>query len=419
MAGLLGTSYFFAGIKAWKEDGKENSYVYFPYKAKGTVNETIDRFMCNYWGFGKTPYLKTEDGTGLQISKVGAYVSGMFTYDASTEDKEKFKNELRKKLSLDEKQPILLNPILFNKGSVKLSPVFPGVVSGQSVSTMADTLVIGANSAWSLNSNDQTIAELVAEKRSSSTDSSAAMMINVSGEAKLSGEPFRAKITVNVSEVFKYFNSKSDLNVKSPWVNVNSSWADINEDLAKVGAIKFNIKEGRADSNGGMSIINATKDVFEALNKSSVDGTGFFKFPPITKEALPKTGSSSTLSKALPVGLSYRRTSVSQNVKNSASYTVDVSYTGMYTIELAGAMEVSLSANSRHEDYFQDIQHGKAGAISRDSAEQTQQRLALTNQKYDKKVEDLLTKLDNGLVKEASYALRLEHLNNQHRAEFA
>ena len=102
------------------------------------------------------------------------------------------------------------------------------------------------------------------------------------GQAEFVGDPWKAKVTADLSQVWKQVRQRYSASVKIGWFNIGSAeYNSLVQELIRKNIIKFEFEESSLDyEKHGRQIFEAAKEVLESINSSATSGKGFFKFEP-------------------------------------------------------------------------------------------------------------------------------------------
>lgn len=414
MAGVINRPVAAAGLIAFQEKENPLQFIYFPSSVQAVIGETIEDFKCQYYGIGEKPQW-IQTGSSKFINAAGGTVSGKCKFDATNAQKEALKEEIAKVFEIED--PQLVPAILKDTKAV---PVFAKGVAdlgGNSKYTFPEGISVGGSFNFNIDSGNSLFAQIIARQDTGQDTTTPEIGMNISGKLELYGEPFEARIEADLSQVWAYTRDQVNVEANFGWFELGSQFDNIAQDLVKNNIIKITFKQGRADSEFGLQLLESTKKVFEAINAQITSGEGMFRFMPNPDPQVPKDPEKSWMSSLAPftVGLnmSFVRNSFSQSIK----FDQTVSFTGIYTINVHSSMNMGVICNTATQGLFFDLTNNENSCITTKKVDALQKRILKEVIAKETQIQKYMDKLENGIITLATYEALVAQLNTRMLSE--
>ncbi|MCB2380423.1 hypothetical protein LGH70_22715 [Hymenobacter sp. BT635] len=348
-----------AGVVAYQDSEDPNQFYYFPQSINSSLGENLTDFLVTYWGISDSFY-------DLVDGKYQSICGGVMGGKAKIEITEYQTKQIEKKIKNDYniKNPRLLPLFLIN---VKVQPTFAGNVLGINSggdAVFPDTLSIGNEFTFVVGAANTRFASVVAARnRGEGMIVNPQFGINITGEAEFRGEPWTAEIECEISQVWSYARTHISASASFGWFKLGSGeYESIVRDLYRNNIIKSNYKEGSIFTEQyGRQMFEEAKKIFEAINAAALNGTGFFKFEPITD---PEAKSSLVFGLFSGFSVSINASYTSSVFKQKINYKNTFTYTGNFKAKMPIGMALAVACNTSTYSHFQDINDSSEPCIT-------------------------------------------------------
>ncbi len=363
MGAVLNRSVAKDGVLAYQDNAAAEKFHYLPCRIDAIPRETLREFDVTYYGINPKPYYVSFGGT-LQESCVGGGVSGRAVPDITTVQREAILEEINKQFKIPEAN---LTPL--EVANVKVQPVFAQTIASMgegSGSAFPSTLKFGSTFNYNISSGNSLFAEMAGSYvEGSEAKETPTIGVNISGEAELYGDPWKAKISCDLSQVWEYTRTQVSAGISLGWINLGPQSDKISQSLVREGIVKIEYIEGSGGTEFGRQLLESTKVLFEKINAQAASGEGFFKFEPNPAPQEPPKKDESWGAKLLPWTASLNVGYGSNTFSQKISFNEEVSFTGKVLIPVFSSMNLALPCGPDTEQYFNDIQEKKIGCISK------------------------------------------------------
>jgi hypothetical protein len=402
------------GVLAFQDDKDPNMFHYMPSRIDAILGETLRTMKVTYYGISKTPYY-VDTGNQNYQSCVGGVLSGQAIPDITAPQR---KNITK---AISEKYPDVKNlnlvPLMLRE--VEIQPVFAQnlIPSSPTNSTFPKDVQFGNQFNYSVSSGNSLFATMVGGINPG-MDENPDFGINISGETDFYGDPWEAKITCDLSQVWNYTRTKVSAGLQLGWLNVGVDVDAISQELIKNNIIKMEYKEGSGGDKFGMQLLESTRTVFEAISALVTKGEGLFRFEP-NPEPQELPSGDSWGAQLLPWSMSINTAYASNYFNQTNHFEQTVKFTGKVIYKVTASMNLAVTCNSNTADLFLDLQLGKNGCATISKTEGLQARMQAESAAKSKKIAEYFKKLEDGIYTPEQYATLLKILNTINLTESA
>lgn len=412
MAGVINRAVGADGIIAFQDRENPEKFEYFPSSVQSVLGDTMESFLCQYYGIGGKPQW-VQAGNNSYLNLAGGIVQGKVRFDATKKQLEAIKEEISRVYKIDD---AVLTPVILS--DTKAQPVFAqgaAGLGGNSKYGFPDGFSVGESFNFNIDSGNSLFAQLIAARTVGSNNAPASPTIgmNIRGKLQLYGEPFKARLTADLSQVWEYTRTQVDAAARIGWFNFSGSFDKIAQDLQKNSIIKMEFIEGRADSEFGLQLLESTKVVFEAINNQITSGEGMFRFEPNPDPQEPKDPEKSWLAELAPYSVGINTSFASNSFSQSIAFEQEVDFTGIKTIEVSSSMNLGVLCSSTTENMFMDVTRNENGCITAQKAEKLGLRIAKEIAAKEAKIQDYEERLLDGKIDLKTYEALVAMLNNR------
>jgi hypothetical protein len=350
-----------AGVVAYQDSSDADQFYYFPQTVYSSLGDNLSDFLATYWGISDSFYDRV-DGKYQSIS--GAVLGGKAKIDITEGQQKAIEKKIKQvyKVALPRLLPLFLS-------NVKVQPTFAENTLGIGVggdSKFPETLNLGTEFAFTVAAPNIRFASVVAARnRNSGVIVNPQFGINITGEAEFRGEPWTAEIECDLAQVWSYVRTKVSASGSWGWFKIGSAeYENIVRDLYKDQVIRSNYVEGSIYTEQyGRQMFEEAKKVFEMINANAVNGTGFFKFEPITdpqNTLVEKSISGLFGGFSASVNLSYTRAVFTQKIHYKNTFR----YEGNFKAKLVIGMSIAVSCNNSTYSNFIDLNDSQEPCIT-------------------------------------------------------
>ncbi|MBH9576955.1 hypothetical protein [Inhella proteolytica] len=390
-----------AGVIAYQDDTDKNQFHYQPGRIDLALGVNLKAFKAQYWGIGPTHW--AQDSSGAIYSIVGAIVSGSANIDITAKQRTELTAEIKKaygvanpKLLPLSLKNVTVTPVLDSEtlslGKKDVTVVFPSIINFTS------------DFAYSIGTGNSLFAQVVGARQSSNFDiqPNPTFAVNFVGETEFVGDPWTAKISCDLSQVWSQIRSKFSASASLGWFKVGSlNYSKVQQELEKSKACTFDMKEGSLDNEKyGRQVFDMVKKIYEAVNKLAVEGDGFFRFEPNPDAGDPGGGGASA---TWPWSVSVNAGYSSAHFKQTIEYKDTVSYTGRFNYRIPASMVLAVSCNSATKSMFSDLSNASEACITQQKIDTFNARMACEAKAKQPKLLKLEEKLALGEINTAQY----------------
>lgn len=360
MTGRLSKSVAADGVIAYQDREDPRKFHYMPARIDAVLGETIQQFDVQYYGIGgKANWVKAGD-EWLDIS--GGVVTGQFTPDITAIQREAILKEIVEAYKVEDP---FLTPLLLHDSQV--TPVFAKSVQeigGGGSTDWSETFQYGSSLNFSIDSGNSLFPQLLARSTPGEQTVGSDIGINFSGKTQLYGEPWKAKITADLSQVWSYVRDQVDSGVSVGWFNLGTAYDQIAQELVKENIIQIEYIEGTGGEEFGRQLLESTKIVFEAINNQIVAGEGMFRFEPNPDPQDPPKHEGSWGASLLPFQVNVNMSFARNSFKQSISFEQEVSFEGLIEIDVNSSMNLAVLCGSQTSHLYYDATLGVYECIS-------------------------------------------------------
>ncbi len=397
-----------AGVVAYQDDQDAKQFHYWPANIDCVIGETLRDFSVTPWGIGNE-FIEQENLRSI----VGGILAGRAALDISEYQRAQIRSEIARvyefadvKLLPMQLTDVQVQPVV-GANTLKLGP-------GGDVN-FPKTLQLGQSFVYLVGTGESSLfAQFVgAASVGDKIVSNPSFGINVTGSAEFLGDPWRVKVTADLSQVWKYTRKQFSAGINFGWWRISlGDYEQTIIDLAKNSVIKLDFFEGTLDNEKyGRQILEMGRDIYEAINAQAGAGVGFFRFEPNPD---PQSSDNPTSGGAWPflpsINLGYGERSLEKN--QHMHLEREISYHGRVRRTLPVAMTLAVSCNDASKQYFHDLGSPKVPCITQDKVDLMQQRLQDERTEKKKKAEQLYDKFIMGEISEERYLRAMDLLYN-------
>lgn len=389
------------GVIAYQDHEHTKTFHCLPTRIDAIGHETLLNFEVKYYGINKKPYM-IDMGSGHSENAVGGTLSGRANPSYTEEQKSNIINAIEQAYGISE--PNLVPLEIYD---VNVQPVFAKniVEKGTGSNTnFPKALKFGSTFNYSISSGNSLFAEMAGSKRIESEEKeSSDFGINITGFSDFYGDPWKAKISADLSKVWEFVRTEVDANLQLGWLDLGTKITDISQKMLDKSIVKIEYIEGSGGDEFGRQLLESTKTLFEAINNQVTLGEGFFKFAPNPEPLPPNPKDDSWGASLLPwtasVNIGYENQMFQQEIK----FEQEVSFTGKLAIATATSMNLALQCGRNTKEFFFDLQEKEAGCISKQKTDALQKRLLNEAKAKNTELKDLMRDYRSGKITFETY----------------
>jgi hypothetical protein len=381
------------GVIAYQDHVEPSQFHYLPARGDCVLGDTLNNFEVDYWGINAMPYY-VQTGNDL-INSVGGILSGQARLDISATQRTNIVNQIKQDFGIASPSllPLSMTDVkvqpVIAQNAVDLGPdgrvTFPGQKAGES-------LQFGQSFVYNISAFNSLFATLAAGT-SNSPVPRPTFGINVYGTVEFIGEPWKAKITCDLSQVWSYTRTQVSASGGWGWFSFGASYDKIVQDLVKNKIIKIEYEEGQGDPGEGRIFLDMAKKIFEAINQQALNGDGFFKFEPNPNPPPGQSGGGG----GWPWSVSLNGGYTSSSFRQSIQFTEEMTYKGRIHVPMGSSMVLAVGCGDGTSKYFQDLQNTKQPCLTQVKLDGLQTRLKAEADAKRKKALEYLQKLEDGI----------------------
>ena len=395
------------GVLAWQDNQDPKTFHYFPSRIDAELGSTIQEFEVTYYGIGAKPYYQKISPDPTPQSVVGGVLSGLAVPDISEAQRKNITEAITKQYEVE---PNLV-PIMLS--DVKIQPVFAKKLAemGQGSSQeFPSTLQIGSQIAYTVSSGNSLFAEMTAREGADEESASPQFAINLVGTAAFYGDPWKARISCDLSKVWSYTRTKVNVGASIGWFNIGVDVDKITQELISSHLIEIDYIEGSGGEEFGRQMLETTKTLFEAISQKALGGEGLFRFEPNPAPQEPpkddKWGAS-LLPWTCSINTAYQSNFFNQEIK----FDETISFTGKVDVLLASAMSLAVQCGADTVEHFHDLQASRDECVTPEKSQALQDRLSAEVAAKNKKVQEYAARVESGQWTVATFKEMLAWLN--------
>jgi hypothetical protein len=400
MAPKISSGVAIDGVIAYQDDANPSQWHYIPARADLILDDTLVDFEVIYYGLGASPFF-ADPGSGITQSLSGGILAGRARIDITNPQRDALIQELKSARGID--NPSLL-PLRLTDTEVQ--PVISRQLLSKEISNVdfPKEIILGTTFAYNVGSQGELFPSVIAASDNSARPvSRPGFAVNVSGNSEFVGDPWKAIITADLSQVWTYVRTKVNASARYGWFSLGKAEYDsITQGLVKDGIVKLDLKEGSLDTEKfGRQIFEMSKVIFESINKAAISGEGFFRFEP--NPAPQGFGPSSFSSGWWPWSVSVNASYTANSFKQTISFREEISYTGRFRIRIPCSMVLAVGCNSSTQSKFRDLQDPAKPCYTTDKYNGWEQRKAKEFNAKAKKSTEYLRRFEDGEIDFTKY----------------
>ncbi len=379
------------GIAAYQDHSDRQQFHYFPLRGDCILGDTLTDFEVSYWGINSAPYYVDLGGGDIR-SSVGGILAGRARIDFTGNQRQRIVEAIEREFGI--RNPRLL-PLRLSE--ITVQPVIASNVielaQGSTV-TFPTSLQLGTTFAYNVAANNSLFATLAAGTSNTPTPRPS-FAINVYGNVEFVGDPWKARIRCDLSQVWKYTRTYVSASVKWGWFTLGSaSYENVVQEMIRNNIIKIDYEEGSGDPQFGRQVLEAARVLFDKINQQAIAGEGFFKFEPNPEASGGSSGGggSSWWPWSVSVNGSYTSKSFSQTI----TFDETITFTGRVKIPMGASMVLAVGCGAGTMQHFNDFQDIGHGCLTQAKLDGLQNRLGAEVRWKQMKAEQYLQKLENG-----------------------
>lgn len=416
MAGVINRPVAADGIIAFQEKENPEAFIYFPSSVRAILGETVESFLCQYYGIGKDPQW-VQAGPGKYLDLAGGVVQGKARFDATKEQLEALKVEIAKIYEVE--TPLLIPAILSDVSAVPIFAQGVAKLGGNSEYSFPKGVSVGESFNFNIDTGNSLFPELIASLKNDQSNNldSPSIGINFTGKLDLYGEPFKARIKADLKQVWEYVRTQVDVKANFGWFNFGSEYDSIAQELVKTNIIEIEYIEGRSNSEFGLQLLESTKKVFEAINQQITSGEGMFRFEPNPEPQEPKKPEDSWYSSLAPWSVGVNLSFINNSFKQSIYFDETVSFQGIFTIEVHSSMNLGMICSPSTQHMFEDVTSGESGCITPKKKTDLQARIKKEVAAKEAKIDEYEQQLIMGKIDLKTFEALVALLNTRMLSE--
>lgn len=390
----------FKGVDVYQDASDPTQFYFVPSSVDLVLGETLKDFKVTYWGIGNPFYVRLANGSIK--STQGAILSGRAVFDITDGQRKELVQEIKN---------------VYGIGSPKLKKLAIKTLSVQPVfaqNTMEfgensdirfpDNVLIGSDFNFLVATGNNLFGSAVASAEPNwRVTPNSNYGITVVGESEFIGAPWEAKVTANLSQVWKEVRQRYSASVKIGWFKIGSAeYNKIVQDLRRRGIIKFEMKEGSLENEKyGRQIFDAIKKIFEELNTKVAAGKGFFKFEPNPRADEVRTGSHGKFSGKWGVSINggYSSAHFTQKIE----FEETIRYEGRFMSKIPMSLTIAVECSPATSHMFKDLSDNSEPCVTDDKIDETNHRLQREAIAKNKKLLELEERYISGDITQSQY----------------
>lgn len=411
MAGVINRAVAAKGVIAFQDRTNPEQFIYFPGSGQAVLGDTLESFDCRYYGIGPKPQWVKAGETGKYLDLAGGVVAGKARFDATEEQKAALRTEIGRIYEIDDPE---LVPAMLKNTSAK--PVFAQGVAdlgGNSKYAFPDTVQVGSSFNFSIDSGNSLFPQLIAGLNQGTSVISPTIGMNIKGSLEVYGEPFEARLRADLKQVWEYVRDQVNVAAKLGWFNFTNQYDRIAQSLQKDNIIQMEFVQGRADSEFGLQLLEATRKVFEAINAQITAGEGMFRFEPNPDPQEPKDPEKSWFADLAPWSVGVNLSFIRNSFKQSIVYDQTVRFQGIYTIPVTSSINLGVVCGAATKDMFFDVTETANGCITPEKSKQMQARIGKEVAAKEAKIDEYEDSLLKGRIDLKTFETLVAMLNTR------
>lgn len=402
------------GVQVYQDHDQKDQFFYVPLRADLVLGDTLKSFNVNYWGIGDE-YLV---GSGSKIySAFGAVLAGNASVDITSYQRKKITEQISKEFNIETPK---LAPLRLR--SVKIDPVFADNTLG--IGDSGDTefptdLQFGSSFNYLIGTGNSLFANFVAAQgQGNDVIANPSFGINVSAKAEFRGEPWKARVKVDLSSFWKEVRTRVGGSARFGWFNVGSAeYNKIVKELEREKIIEIEFESGSLDlEKFGAQIFEMGKVLAEAVN--SGQGGDFFKLQPNPDEQSSFLGIKpfGFLSSLAPWNVSINASYSEQSFTQNITFEETISYVGNFEASVPSSMVLAVICNNGTKQHFNDLATAEP-CITPEKLKVLQDRLQKALKARDEEMAKLRQLLIDGKITPEVYNLLKDEIDGKSRED--
>jgi hypothetical protein len=390
------------GVQVYQDHDQKDQFFYVPLRAELVLGDTLKSFSVDYWGIGDE-YLV---GSGNKIySAFGAILAGNASIDITSYQRKKITEQIVREFKVENPK---LAPLRLR--GVEISPVFADNTldtANGGDKEFPNDLQFGSSFNYLVGTGNSLFANFVAAQgQGDDVIANPSFGINVSAKAEFRGEPWKAKVKVDLSSFWKEVRRRVAGSARFGWFKIGSAeYNKIVKELERDKVIEIAFDSGSLDlEKFGAQIFEMGKALAEAVN--SGQGGDFFKLQPNRDQqdrilGIKPFGFLSSLSPwSVSINANYSEQSFTERIK----FEETISYEGNFEASVPSSMVLAVVCNNSTKQYFNDLSAAEP-CITSDKLQTLQNRLKKAVQKRDAEIAKLRQLLIDGKITPEVYNL--------------
>lgn len=362
------------GAIAYQDSTDPTQFHYLPLTMDTLLGGRLKAFSVTHFGIGKSYFVQSS--TGEISSRAGAIVSGTINFDLSEDQRNRLVSAISKEFNIE--NPKLL-PVVLRNVKVASTALGDTLSFGEGLEqNLPSNLTLGADQNFSIGTLNSGFGHIAAAQTvGSAVGPNSHFGMNVVADVEFVGEPWTADIKCDLSQVWNQVRTKGSASVSAGWFKLGSAtYSKIHQELKDSGACTFHMVEGSLDTaEYGRQVMDMTKTIFEAINASATEGTGFFRFDTRYPQADQISTSSGGGIGLFGFSVSVSGGHSSAHFKQEKLWETTVSYTGNFESPVAFGSTMAVDCGQGSDNLFKDLNDANQPCVTTQKAELLRERL--------------------------------------------
>lgn len=391
------------GVTVYQDHAEPRQFYYVPTSVDLVMGETLKDFKVTHWGVGRAYFVEGSDG--MIRSRVGGVLAGRAVFDITDGQRRRLYDEVKRVFKIDDPQILRLH-----LKTVEVKPVLAqntlGISAHSSDIVFPAQVQVGSDFEYLIGTGNSLFAHFVANASTATQDfriqPNPQFGISVVGEAEFVGEPWKAKVTADLRQVWSEVRKRASVGIRFGWFSLGSAtYQSIVQDLIREKIINVELEEGSLDNEKhGRQIFEMARAVLEAVNAQATAGDGFFKFEPLPQAADPGGGGSGGLfGWGVSINAGYSEARLTQTIKFEQTF----SYTGRFMAKVPMSMALSVNCSPATQHLFSDLREPGVPCVTQQKVDTMSERLGKEMAAKNRKILELAEKYAMGQITEAQY----------------
>lgn len=387
------------GVIIYRDHADAQQFYYLPAVINCELGKNLLDFNVVYYGIGR-PYCIKTTGANQIKSIVGAILKGRFICDITPIQRQSVYTEIKKTYGVDNPK---LGPLYLR--NVKLEPTLAKntlMLGEQSDVIFPTFLEFGTTINYTIGTGNSFFANYVANMNTSSTAvGQADFGLNITGDAEFFAEPWSAKVTCNLSQVFKYVHKHLGLSVKIGWFKIGSvDYEKTVKDLIKDGIVKIECTVGTPElEKFGGQIFKVMEAIFNEMNTKVNAMEGIFKFEPVAE---PNPNPGNPITPLTGNGISIKGGYNEKIFNQTFNFERVMTYGGNVLVKTGTSVTLAVQCGDSTKANFNELGDTEP-CITPAKVQSFQKRLDEEKTKKDEKLAVILDKWINNEINEEKY----------------